>query len=60
MQYCSGHPGCSNKPTLIAPVETGSGPGAILYVCSDCMRICRLRPLVPAASGGPVYESRRT
>ncbi|WP_432092210.1 hypothetical protein [Streptomyces sp. bgisy100] len=57
---CNWHQGRTDRPTLIALIETGSGPGAILYACPDCMHIYRLRPLDPATSGGPVYQRRRT
>ncbi|MER5971377.1 hypothetical protein ABT112_16835 [Streptomyces sp. NPDC002055] len=59
-RWCHWHQGPTDRPTLIALIETGSGPGGILYACPSCMSIYRLRPLDPAASGGPVYERRRT
>ncbi|WP_432093009.1 hypothetical protein [Streptomyces sp. bgisy100] len=58
-RMCNWHLGYTDRPTLIALIETGSGPGAIYYACPDCMRIYRLRPFDPAADGCPVYERRR-
>ncbi|MER5969224.1 hypothetical protein ABT112_05660 [Streptomyces sp. NPDC002055] len=59
-RLCNWHQDYTDRPTLIALIETGSGPGAILYACPECMRIYRLRPFDPATSGGPVYQRRRT
>ncbi|MFF3762712.1 hypothetical protein ACFYYR_01240 [Streptomyces sp. NPDC001922] len=59
-QWCTWCTGRTDQPTLIAVIETGSGPGAIQYACPDCMRIYRLRPFDPAMNGCPVYERRRT
>ncbi|WP_432093719.1 hypothetical protein [Streptomyces sp. bgisy100] len=59
-QVCHWHQGHTDRPTLIALIETGSGPGAILYACPDCMHVHQLLPFAPAASGAPVCPRRPT
>ncbi|WP_432093735.1 hypothetical protein [Streptomyces sp. bgisy100] len=60
VRWCTWHQGYTGRPTLIALIETGSGPGAIQYACPECMSIYRLRPFDPVLSGCPVYGRRRT
>ncbi|GAA2105334.1 hypothetical protein GCM10009801_81650 [Streptomyces albiaxialis] len=35
-------------PVMVDAVETGSGPGAILYACPPCARVYARSPMAPA------------
>lgn len=37
----------TGEPVMIAAVETGSGPGAIVYACPPCARAYARTPLAP-------------
>ena len=37
----------THRPVMIDAIETGSGPGAILYACPPCARVYALSPRAP-------------
>ncbi|MGP3947219.1 hypothetical protein [Streptomyces sp. 7N604] len=44
--WCSWHEGYAEGTKLVKIVETGSGPGGMLYACGECRVERGLTPLV--------------
>ncbi|MET8677361.1 hypothetical protein ABZW18_07180 [Streptomyces sp. NPDC004647] len=53
-RWCRWHKGIGPDTALVGVIETGSGPGGMLYACSRCRKRHGLTPLVdhPADSDG--------
>jgi hypothetical protein len=51
--WCSWHKEYAEDTKLVRIIETGSGPGGMLYACPGCRARHRLKPLVNDDSRTP-------
>jgi hypothetical protein len=61
-RWCTWHRDNADDTVLIRVIEVGSGPGAFLYACADCVTAYRLVPLQDHhedGGGSPPYELSR-
>jgi hypothetical protein len=45
LRWCTWHGGFAEGVVLVRIIETGSGPGGMLYACPRCRKIHGLEPL---------------